>query len=51
LYNINGQLVDTGKIKSFTETINITNLSNGVYVISIFDKNGNKLSSEKIIKD
>jgi len=51
LYNINGQLVDTGKIKSFNETIDITNLSNGVYVISIFDKNGNKLSSEKIIKD
>ena len=51
LYNMNGQLEDTGKLKSFNQTIDISNLTNGVYLLSIFDKNGNRLSTEKIIKD
>ena len=51
IYNMSGQLEDTDKLKSRNQTIDISNLTNGVYLLSIFDKNGNKLSSEKIIKD
>lgn len=51
LYNLSGQLVDTGQLKSSIQTIDLSNLSSGVFLLSVFDENGNILSSEKIMKD
>ncbi len=45
-----GRIILDGQIKSNTERINIEHLLNGVYILSIFDKTGNVLTSEKIIK-
>jgi len=51
LHNLNGQMKDSGRLKSSIQKIDLSGLSSGVYLLSIYDKNGNKLSSEKIIKD
>lgn len=49
--NINGQLIDNGKIMSNIQTIDISELTNGIYLLNIYDQEGNKLIVEKIIKE
>jgi hypothetical protein len=50
IYNLSGQIQTSGKIKTNNETIDITNLSVGIYILTLYDKNGDKLTSQKIIR-
>ena len=49
--NSSGQIVSKKIISSNVTTINNSNLINGMYFLSINDKNGNSISSNKIIKE
>jgi hypothetical protein len=48
--NLSGQIQTIGKIKTNNESIDISNLSDGVFILTLYDKNGEKLTSQKIIK-
>jgi hypothetical protein len=50
IYNIFGQLITEGLIKSDLQTINISALNMGVYYLNVYDQKENKIASEKIIK-
>ncbi len=51
VYDLSGNLKDSGSIKSKTQTVDISNWSAGIYVLSVFDKIGNKIISQKIVKE
>jgi hypothetical protein len=51
IYNLLGQVQTNGKIKSETKIIDISNLTNGEYLLSIYDKKGESLFTQKIIKE
>ncbi len=51
IFNLNGQLMDNGRIVTGSQTIDISSLAAGIYLITICDSNGNMLASEKIIKE
>ncbi len=51
IYNLSGQVQDNGKIKKDIQTINISNLTIGVYMLSIYDKKGDRIVTQKIIKE
>lgn len=51
IYNLSGQIQSSGKIKSDIQTINISNITLGAYMLSIYNKKGDKLISQKIIKE
>jgi hypothetical protein len=51
IFNLNGQLEDNGKIMTNIQTIDISSLATGIYLLTIYDNNGNLLASEKIIKE
>jgi hypothetical protein len=51
IFNLNGQLMDNGKIMTNTQTIDISSLAAGIYLLTIYDNNGNLLASEKVIKE
>uniref|UniRef100_UPI0030C825C6 T9SS type A sorting domain-containing protein n=1 Tax=uncultured Flavobacterium sp. TaxID=165435 RepID=UPI0030C825C6 len=50
LYAITGVCVQKGSVSLENNHINVENLSSGIYVLQLDDKNG-KLSSYKLIKD
>jgi hypothetical protein len=51
IYNLNGQLKDNGRIKTNVQTIDISTLTDGIYLLTIYDIYGNKITSEEIIKE
>ena len=51
IFNLNGQLIDNGKIMTNIQTIDISSLTTGIYLLTVYDNNGNLLDSEKIIKE
>jgi hypothetical protein len=51
IFNLNGQLMDNGRIIYNTQTIDISTLAAGIYLLTIYDNNGNLLASEKIVKE
>lgn len=51
IFNLNGQLMDNGGILTNTQMIDISSLAAGIYLLTIYDKNGNLLASEKIVKE
>lgn len=48
--SLSGRLLDKGKIKSNKQSVDLTRFVSGVYVLNIYDKNGDIIASEKIIK-
>jgi hypothetical protein len=51
IYNIKGQLVDKGRIKSNVQIIELSTLPEGIYMLNVHDRRGNKMATEKIIKE
>ena len=51
IYNMSGRNEKSGKIKSINQIINISDLSMGTYLINIYDMKGDKLTTQKIIKE
>jgi hypothetical protein len=51
IFNLAGQIQSTGRIKSVIETVDISGYSAGAYILSIYDKKGNILTSQKILRD
>jgi hypothetical protein len=49
--NINGQTVLSGKIDNSYRNINISNLANGLYFLSIFNEEENSIQTQKFIKN
>ena len=47
--DVNGRLILKGIVRLTNEKINLSHLINGIYFLSIIDKKGNMLTSEKII--
>ena len=50
VFNLSGQLIEGGKIKSAIYTIDISKYEPGVYLLKIDDKKGNDLISKNIVK-
>ena len=50
LHSMNGNVLGNGKIRSDIQQIDISGISEGMYILNVFDRNGNKLAVEKIIK-
>jgi hypothetical protein len=48
LVDINGRVIETGKKNAGTNTINISNMANGIYVIQMITNN--QRQTERIIK-
>jgi len=48
--DVKGILINKGTLRSTNEIIETTFLKEGIYFITVFDKNGNKLTTEKIVK-
>jgi len=51
IYNLDGQLKDNGVIMSDLQKIDISSLASGIYLLTVYDNNGDLLASEKIIKE
>lgn len=51
VYNTSGKIVQNGKIKDFSKTVDISNLERGVYIFELKDLENNKIGVQKIIKD
>jgi len=51
IYSINGSVVEHGKLSNDNEAIDISGYSSGIYVIKVFAKNGDLVSSNKVIKN
>lgn len=51
LYSLSGKLVQNGKIFSKTQSIDISSLKSGSYIIKVFNKNQAQLQSIKMIKE
>ena len=51
IYNLDGQLKDNGVIMSDLQKIDISSLAAGIYLLTVYDNNGDLLASEKIIKE
>ena len=49
--DINGKLIQQGKIKNNNQVLDISSFDPGVYLIKIDDKKGNLISTNKIIKN
>jgi hypothetical protein len=50
IYSINGQLQGQGEISKSVQTINISLLSSGTFLLKLSDKKGNLIASEMIVK-
>ena len=50
IYDISGKLMYKGFVESRLNSIDISTLTNGVYLLNVNDSYGNQLASEKIIK-
>lgn len=51
IFNISGRLIQTGKFRNHTKTIDISSLESGMYLFEFKDPNNNKIAVQKIIKD
>jgi hypothetical protein len=51
IFNLNGQLEDNGIITTDIHTIDISSLATGIYLLTVYDNNGDQIASEKIIKE
>lgn len=51
IFNYSGQLLSYGKIKENNEKIDISNFTAGIYILSIYNKNGDIVNSQKIMKE
>ena len=51
VFNIYGKLVQSGKIKNNTRSIDISDLVGGTYLLEFKDQKNNKIAVQKIIKD
>lgn len=51
VFNISGQVLDSGTILSNLYKIDLSSFSNGIYILKILDGNRNEISSKKIIKE
>jgi len=51
IYNIQGKLIFMKQYKTSPLSIDISNLSNGIYMLKIKDENGNIIKNDKIIKN
>ena len=51
IFNLDGQLKDTGIITSDMQKIDISELTTGIYLLTVYDNNGDLIASEKIIKE
>ena len=51
IFNSLGQQIYTEKLINYQQSIDMTSLNNGIYLINIKDENGNILLSEKILKE
>lgn len=47
IFNLAGQIQSKGKLKSNSEIIDISTYPTGAYILSIYDKKGNKLTSQR----
>ncbi len=47
--NLEGQLIETKKIISIDETISTEHLTDGIYLLQVFNKTGELLSTDKVI--
>lgn len=50
LRNMIGKKFETGAISQKVTTINIQDYQNGLYILSIYDDNGNRLITKKVLK-
>ena len=51
IYNLDGQVKDNGIITSDVQEIDISSLTTGIYLLTVYDNNGDLIASEKIIKE
>jgi len=51
IFNLDGQLKDNGIITSDVQEIDISALTTGIYLLTVYDNNGDLIASEKIIKE
>jgi len=51
IFNLSGQPENNGIITTNPQTIDISSLATGIYLLTVFDNNGDQIASEKIIKD
>jgi hypothetical protein len=51
IYSPGGQLLDKGILKSNNQDIDISDYSAGIYLLTITDRQGNRLTSRKIVKN
>jgi len=51
IFNLDGQLKDNGIITSDVQEIDISELTTGIYLLTVYDNNGDLIASEKIIKE
>lgn len=51
IYNLDGQLKDNGIIMSDLQKIDISSFATGIYLLTVYDNNGDLIASEKIIKE
>ncbi len=51
IYGTGGQLLEKGIMRSNNQDIDISDYSAGIYLLTITDRQGNRLSSRKIVKN
>lgn len=51
IYNISGRAVESGKLRSPAQNVDISSLSSAVYLLDVYDRKENGLASEKFIKE
>lgn len=51
LLNTNGSILEQGSLASDMHQFDLSQFSNGIYFLRIYDKEGNKIALEKIIKE
>jgi hypothetical protein len=51
IYNISGQLQEKGRLKSENQSLDISYLSTGIYFVNIYNGKGDRVYSQKIIKE
>jgi hypothetical protein len=51
IFNLDGQLKDNGIIMSDLQKIDISSFATGIYLLTVYDNNGDLIASEKIIKE
>jgi len=50
IYDLNGKILDKGKIKNNHKSLNISSYDSGIYLVKIIDKYGLMIASNKMIK-